>query len=112
MTTVRYRRIAADIRRRIAEGEWPPGQYIPSVRALSAEYVAGTGVIQAAIRLLSSQGWVDTEPYVGVLVADPLPAAWVTVEELAAKLAALEARVARGDHPHSGAEGADFPSEY
>lgn len=90
---VRYRAIAADIRQRIADGEWQPGQYIPSVRALSAEYVAGTGVIQAAIRLLSQQGWVNTEPYVGVLVADPLPTATATVEELAAKVAALEARV-------------------
>lgn len=92
---VRYRAIAADIRQRIAAGEWQPGQYIPSVRALAAEYVAGTGVIQAAIRLLSQQGWVNTEPYVGVLVADPLPTAPATVEELAAKVAALEEYVRR-----------------
>lgn len=48
----RHRRIAADIERRIAAGEWLPGDPIPSRAALGREYRVHEQTIRLAVILL------------------------------------------------------------
>jgi DNA-binding GntR family transcriptional regulator len=57
-----YQRIAADLRRRIAAGEWAPGDRIPSWRQLQAEYRVGQGAIRLAIEQLRAEGLVEGQP--------------------------------------------------
>ncbi|MET8088905.1 GntR family transcriptional regulator [Micromonospora sp. NPDC005220] len=48
-----YRRIIADIRRRIADGEWPPGHKLPSTKELADLYDVGSqSTVRQAITIL------------------------------------------------------------
>ncbi|MBI3832652.1 MAG: substrate-binding domain-containing protein [Planctomycetes bacterium] len=51
-----YRRIAADLRRRMRSGEWPPGAVLPPWRALAHTYRVGVRVIQRASEALKRDG--------------------------------------------------------
>lgn len=53
-----YEQVAADIERRIGEGEFPPGRKIPSARAMADEYGVSTRTTEAAIGLLREKGLV------------------------------------------------------
>jgi len=44
-----FQRIDADIRRRIADGEWSPGVVLPSRRELAVEYNVAVKTVQRAI---------------------------------------------------------------
>jgi len=57
-----YQRLAVKLRRRIADGEWPPGARIPSARALADEYHVGRGVVQLAIGTLKREGVLEGVP--------------------------------------------------
>ncbi len=48
--------IAAEMRRRITEGEYTPGQRFPSLKALAAEYNVAELTVHAAVRELQQQG--------------------------------------------------------
>lgn len=73
-----YRRILADIRGRIASGEWPPGTQLPSTRQLVDRYrqslpAAGlaTATVRRAIDLMLEAGELEGQQGVGVFVAEP-----------------------------------------
>lgn len=68
-----YMKIAADLRERIYAGEYPPGSALPSYRKLTALYSVSVTTVQAALRLLRSEGMIHGETGVGVFVVDPLP---------------------------------------
>jgi GntR family transcriptional regulator len=68
-----HRRIAADVRRRIASGEWPPGHQIPSRTSLAAEYGVHEQTVRLAVRLLRAEGAVEGEPRRRLFVAHPPP---------------------------------------
>ncbi|WP_319460106.1 winged helix-turn-helix domain-containing protein [Micromonospora sp. RTP1Z1] len=53
-----YRRIADDLRARIAAGEYPPGERLPTYKELAEMYSAGVSTIQKAVLLLQSEGAV------------------------------------------------------
>ncbi|TYB40528.1 GntR family transcriptional regulator [Micromonospora sp. AP08] len=61
-----YRRIIADIRGRIASGEWPPGHKLPSTKALADLYEVGS---QSTV--LIETGELYGHQGLGVFVADP-----------------------------------------
>lgn len=64
-----YRRIVADIRRRIAEGELAPGERIPSTRQIATEWEVALATATKALATLRQEGLVDAQPRVGTVVA-------------------------------------------
>lgn len=71
MPEARFRRIAADIRRRIEAGEWKVGEDLPSRREMAAEYGVHPQTMRLAHRLLRQQGVLEGEERRAVYVAHP-----------------------------------------
>lgn len=71
MSEARYRRIAADIRRRIAAGEWQPGEPLPSRAELAAELGVHPQTVRLAYVLLRRTGILEGEERRAVYVAHP-----------------------------------------
>ena len=67
------RRVEADLRRRIGAGEWAPGQPLPSVAALAAEYGVSRSTVAKAEHALAVAGLVEVVPQWGVFVAGDTP---------------------------------------
>ena len=69
-----YLRIAADLRRRISSGEYGPGDQIPTLPELCAEYggVSET-TIRNALALLRNEGLIESRARAGTRVR-PRPA--------------------------------------
>lgn len=67
----RFRRIAADIRRRIAAGEWSVGEDLPSRVDMAASYGVHPQTMRLAHRLLRQQGVLEGEERKRVYVAHP-----------------------------------------
>ncbi|HUY50583.1 MAG TPA: GntR family transcriptional regulator [Streptosporangiaceae bacterium] len=87
-----YRRVADDLRRKIASGELPLGSAIPSTAQLSEIYGVSTTVVRAAVAQLRGDGLVVGHPGKGVFVSstpDALAERTTTVDDLAAQLAGL-----------------------
>ena len=88
----RYREIAEELRRRIASGEFSPGQQLPTISALQEHYdVPGLNTIRQAQQLLVDDGLVETRQGVGVFVlrTDPKPRVVDVLAELRQARAAL-----------------------
>lgn len=69
-----YRRIAAEIRRRIDLGELRPGDPVPSARRITREHGVAIATATKVLALLRAEGLVLTRPGAGTVVA-PGPAA-------------------------------------
>jgi DNA-binding GntR family transcriptional regulator len=71
---VRYQSIAADLRARIRDGEFPLGATLPRHRDLAVGYEASPATIGKAVARVAADGLVRTVPHVGtvVLYADRL----------------------------------------
>jgi hypothetical protein len=54
-----YERIAADLRSRIAAGEWAPGTPLPTMTELASERHVAPGTVQRAVALLREEGLVE-----------------------------------------------------
>lgn len=73
MRTIRYHEIAADLRRRLGEGEFGAGRLLPSEAELTQSYDASRVTIRRALDVLRSEGLVDSRQGFGWFVAaDPL----------------------------------------
>lgn len=73
MRTIRYNEIAADLRRRLGDGEFAAGRLLPSEGELTRAYVASRVTIRRALDLLRSEGLVESRQGFGWFVAaDPL----------------------------------------
>lgn len=66
-----YLHIADLLRRRISDGEWSPGERLPSRARLAAEYGVGDAVVRRAQELLISQGLLEGRAGSGTYVAEP-----------------------------------------
>lgn len=66
-----HRRIAGDIERRIATGEWRPGFRIPTEAALTAEYGCARMTVSRAMSDLAARGLVVRRRRAGTVVAHP-----------------------------------------
>jgi GntR family transcriptional regulator len=62
-------RIGADLRRRIASGEWGPGDQLPVTRDLAEHYQVSRETISRVVRKLAEDGLVITRGRWGVFVA-------------------------------------------
>jgi GntR family transcriptional regulator len=56
----KYERIADDLRRRIASGEYQPGGRLPTREQLSEQYKSSPGPVDEALSVLRAEGLVDT----------------------------------------------------
>ncbi|MBC5786320.1 GntR family transcriptional regulator [Ramlibacter sp. USB13] len=55
----RYAAIAAELRTRIAAGEWPPGTALPSEQVLAAQQGVAMATLRRALEVLAAQGVVE-----------------------------------------------------
>ncbi|MEX2980740.1 TetR/AcrR family transcriptional regulator C-terminal domain-containing protein [Streptomyces sp. C36] len=65
-----YLRIAAELRRRIAEGELAPGDRVPSTRQIAKEWNVALATATKVLTTLRQEGLVRAQPRVGTVVAD------------------------------------------
>ncbi|MFE3825686.1 GntR family transcriptional regulator [Streptomyces sp. NPDC059092] len=103
MAIAAYRTVAEDLRRRIDEGEFAPGDPLPSRAALALHYGVGSNVATAAVRLLTTEGLVKGRAGRGVFVRErpssgTMARSW-TQERLQGRLAVT---AGGGDAPGAG----------
>ncbi|MGS2591682.1 GntR family transcriptional regulator [Streptomyces hebeiensis] len=70
MAVAAYRTVAEDLRRRIGDGEFTPGDPLPSRAELARSYGVGGNVAAAAIRALATEGLVKGRMGRGVFVRE------------------------------------------
>jgi GntR family transcriptional regulator len=85
--TIRYRDIAADLRRRLDEGEFSAGRVLPSESELSGAYSASRVTIRKALEDLRTEGLVDARQGFGWFVAGH------AVRQPLARLGTIEAQL-------------------
>lgn len=73
MTDPPYRRIVADIRRRIETGALRAGDRVPSARAITREWGVAIATATKAHAALREAGLTISRPGVGTVVAGPVP---------------------------------------
>ncbi|MEV6978131.1 TetR/AcrR family transcriptional regulator C-terminal domain-containing protein [Kitasatospora sp. NPDC093806] len=66
-----FRRIAAELRRRIATGELAPGARVPSTRRIAQDWGVALATATKALTVLRLEGLVEARPRVGTVVAEP-----------------------------------------
>ncbi|MEV6500798.1 GntR family transcriptional regulator [Streptomyces prunicolor] len=71
MPTADYQRIADDLRRRVAEGEWSPGEQLPPRAQLAREYQTSPAAVQRGQELLIDTGVLEGRKSIGVFVLAP-----------------------------------------
>lgn len=65
-------RVENDLRRRLAAGEWAPGEALPTTAQLAAHYQVGHGTITRVLRTLAADNLIHAIPRWGVF-AGPGP---------------------------------------
>jgi GntR family transcriptional regulator len=66
-----YQRLRDDLLRRIAEGEWSPGDAIPTEAELTHTYELATGTVRKAIDMLVAEGVLTRSQGKGTYVRRP-----------------------------------------
>lgn len=61
--------VAADLRRRIAAGEWEPGEALPTVAVLAEHYDVSKATVTRTLRVLADEGLVRVVPRWGTFRA-------------------------------------------
>lgn len=61
--------IAAEVRRRIADREWRPGERIPDEAELAVEFGAARATVNKALQLLADEGLLDRKRRAGTRIA-------------------------------------------
>lgn len=69
-----YQQIRNQIVRGIASGELPPGQQLPTIRALAADCGVNMMTVSKAYTLLKQEGYIQTDRRAGTVVSDRKPA--------------------------------------
>lgn len=64
----RYVQLAELMRRRIAKGEWAPGDVLPSIESLMREFEVGRVTVRQATRLLTDEGMLSPQRGRGTFV--------------------------------------------
>jgi GntR family transcriptional regulator len=65
-----YLQVADDLRKQIEDGRLAPGDALPSIAQLTAQYEASTSVVKSAISVLRTEGRVIGQQGKGVFVRD------------------------------------------
>ena len=64
----KYARVVTELRRRIEEGEYRPGDMLPSESQLVREFGIGRTTIVRALGILQADGWITREHGLGSYV--------------------------------------------
>jgi DNA-binding GntR family transcriptional regulator len=65
-----YLRVSDDMRRKVMEADWLPGEQVPSLDQLAAEYQVSRATVQRAVKVLTDEGVLVTRPRWGTFVAE------------------------------------------
>ncbi len=65
-----YRVVSSALRERVEAGEWLPGEQIPSVRMIAAEYRVSIGTARRALAVLADDGLVVVTPSWGAFIPE------------------------------------------
>jgi DNA-binding GntR family transcriptional regulator len=65
-----YLRLSADLRDKIESGEMLPGEQVPSLDRLAADYSVSRATVQKAVKVLVEEGLIETRPRWGSFVAE------------------------------------------
>ena len=65
-----YQQIAEQVRERIAGGEWPAGERIPSVREMAVNLGVNPNTVTRSYQTLLDSGIIDNRRGIGYFVAD------------------------------------------
>ena len=65
-----FERVAVDLRRRIAAGEWQSGEALPTVAALAEHYQVSKATVTRTLRILADEGLVRVVPRWGTFRAE------------------------------------------
>lgn len=84
-----YERLIAPLREAIREGQWPPGQRLPAVRALAQAQGVSVSTVMRGYRQLEREGWVQARDRAGLFVAD-----WAAAQATTSPARALPQAVA------------------
>lgn len=71
----RYAALAAALRQRVVDGEWPPGTALPAETSLAAEHGVALGTLRRAFELLTEQGLIERHHGRGTFVRGGLSGA-------------------------------------
>lgn len=71
----RYAALAAALRRRVIDGEWPAGTALPAETRLAAEHGVALGTLRRALELLAEQGLIERHHGKGTFVRSGLTGA-------------------------------------
>lgn len=82
---LKYKEIADDLRRRIDEGEFPPGGKLPSERKLAETYGTAQGTMRQALTVLRNEGIVTSRVGSGWTVVEWRPIVRNGLKRLLAK---------------------------
>jgi GntR family transcriptional regulator len=63
-------RVANDLRRKIKNGDWAPGEALPTVAQLAKDYGVSTASVSKALGTLRGEGLIVTRPRWGSFVAE------------------------------------------
>ncbi len=63
-----YRAVSAALRDRIEAGEWLPGEQIPSVWQIAAQYEVSIGTARRALVVLRDEGLIVVTPSWGAFI--------------------------------------------
>jgi GntR family transcriptional regulator len=61
--------VAADLRRRIADGEWAVDEALPTTAAMAGHYRVSQSTVTRVLRILAAEGLVRTVPRWGTFRA-------------------------------------------
>ncbi|MDI2127802.1 winged helix-turn-helix domain-containing protein [Yinghuangia seranimata] len=93
-----YKKVANELRARIAREQYGPGDRLPSLKDLQAEFAASNTVIKAALTILRNENLIEGQQGKGVYVrSDVTPGSVpqpVDVAALIAQVAQLRDQVA------------------
>lgn len=85
--------VLAELRRRIVDGDYPPGERLTEER-LAADFGVSRNPVREALRVVEGDGLVTTMPRRGAVVATPDPAAVADLFAVRSSLEAVAARLA------------------
>lgn len=71
----RYAALASALRRRVVDGEWPPGTALPAETRLAAEHGVALGTLRRSLELLAEQGLIERHHGKGTFVRGGLAGA-------------------------------------
>jgi GntR family transcriptional regulator len=88
-----YQQIATQVRHAISSGSLPPGELLPSVRALAEQLLINPNTVAKAYADLSRDGLLDSLPGKGLAVAAHRPGMGLTKAERLRRLEPLLAQL-------------------